>query len=179
MLAGAFSMAAGEYVSMKSQREMFEREIAQEREELLVSPEEEARELELIYRAKGLSKEEARRLADKLVADPDASLDTLVREELGLDPGELGSPWGAALSSFVAFVGGAIFPILPYLLAAGPLALRLSVALSAVALFGVGALLSLFTARNALVSGARMLGIGAAAAAITWTVGRLVGVELH
>ncbi len=178
MFAGAFSMAAGEWVSMQSQREMFEREIAQEREELAAAPADEARELELIYRAKGVPREEAKRLAEKIVADPTAALDTLAREELGLDPQELGSPWGSAFSSFGAFLAGAIIPILPYLLITGPWALRGSLIASAVAMFGVGALLSLFTARNALLSALRMLLIGAAAATVTWSVGRLVGVSL-
>jgi VIT1/CCC1 family predicted Fe2+/Mn2+ transporter len=178
MLAGAFSMAAGEWVSMKSQREMFEREISQEREELRASPADEARELELIYRAKGIPQEDARRLAEKIVADPAAALDTLAREELGLDPQELGSPWGAAISSFGSFLVGAIIPILPYMLVAGPWAMRSSLAASALALFGVGALLSFFTARNAFVSGLRMFLIGASVAALTWSIGRLVGVSL-
>lgn len=178
MLAGAFSMAAGEWVSMKSQREMFERELAQEREELAAAPEEEARELELIYRAKGLSREEAQRLAAKIVADPESALDTLAREELGLDPNELGSPWGAAGSSFVSFLCGAIVPLAPWLLIHGPQAFPVSLGASAAALFGVGMLLSLFTARSAWLSGLRMLAIGAAAAGVTWSIGRLVGVSL-
>lgn len=178
MLAGAFSMAAGEYVSMKSQREMFERELEVEAEEVALTPLEEARELELIYRAKGLEREQAKQLAQRLISDPAGAIDTLAREELGLDPRELGSPWRAAFSSFAAFVVGAVFPVLPYALTTGQGALTLSMVLSAGALFGVGALLSLFTARNPLFSGLRMLGIGAAAAAITWTIGRLVGVSL-
>ena len=178
MLAGAFSMAAGEYISMKSQREMFERELAQEEEELRLAPEEEARELELIYRAKGLSPEEAHRLAEKIVADPAGALDTLAREELGLNPDELGSPWGAAGSSFAAFLVGAFVPLLPWLVIPGAGAFGAMLVVSALALLGVGATLSLFTARPARVSGLRMLGIGAAVASATWLIGHLVGVHL-
>jgi VIT1/CCC1 family predicted Fe2+/Mn2+ transporter len=178
LLAGAFSMAAGEYVSMRSQREVFERNIAMERDELLAAPEEEQEELALIYQAKGVPKHEAERLASRLMEDPEAALDTLSREELGLDPSELGSPWGAALSSFVMFAGGAIVPVLPYLFggSGGP-AFAISAVLSAVALFTVGAALSIFTGRNALLSGGRMLVIGAAASAVTYAVGSLLGVS--
>jgi VIT1/CCC1 family predicted Fe2+/Mn2+ transporter len=119
LLAGAFSMAAGEYVSMRSQREFHEYQIALEREELDQYPGEEAAELALIYQAKGVAPEEARRMAQALIADPDQALDTLAREELGLNPDELGSPWAAALSSFVAFGIGALVPLLPYMLLSG------------------------------------------------------------
>ena len=111
LLAGASSMAAGEYVSMKAQRELFERQIELEAAELAVTPEEELEELALIYRAKGIPADEARRIAQRLAQDPSVALDTLVREELGLDPGELGSPWGAAIGSFLAFAVGAFIPV--------------------------------------------------------------------
>jgi len=176
LLAGAASMAAGEYISMRAQRELFERQIALEREELETAPEEEQQELALIYRAKGIPRAEAERLAGALMRDASVALDTLAREELGLDPSELGSPWGAAASSFVSFAIGAIIPILPYLAAAGALALPLSALLSAVALFAVGAGVSLLTGRGLLLSGARMLLIGAGAAVITYLVGTLLGV---
>ena len=178
LLAGAASMAAGEYISMRAQRELFERQIDLEREELAVAPEEEQAELALIYRAKGVPKAEAERLASTLMRDPSTALDTLAREELGLDPSELGSPWGAAISSFLSFAIGAIVPVLPYLFGAGPLALPLSAVLSALALFGVGAGVSLFTGRGLLFSGGRMLLIGAAAAALTYAVGTLLGVAV-
>ena len=178
LLAGAFSMAAGEYVSVRSQREVFERQLALEAEELAASPEEEKRELALIYRAKGVPKEEAERLAQRLTEDREVALDTLAREELGLDPNELGSPWGAALSSFAAFAIGAALPVLPFFFLAGLSAVLASAALSAVALFVFGASLSLFTGRAPLYSGARMLLIGGAAAAITYLVGSLIGVSV-
>lgn len=178
LLAGAFSMAAGEYVSMTAQRELFERQLALEREELATNPEEEEEELALIYQAKGIPQVEAERLARRLVRDPRVALDTLAREELGLDPSELGSPWKAALSSFVMFALGAMVPVLPFLFGGGTAALAGSAVLSALALLVVGAALSLFTGRGMLRSGLRMLSIGAAAAIITFLVGRLIGVSV-
>ncbi len=178
MCAGAFAMAAGEYVSVRSQRELFEHQIRLEREELAQYPEAEAQELALIYAAKGLPKREADRVAKKLVADPEHALDTLAREELGLNPDELGSPWGAAISSFLSFAGGAVIPLLPFLLAAGAHALVIAIAVTAVSLFGVGALLSLYTGRNAIYSGARMLMLGALAGGVTFAVGKLAGLSL-
>lgn len=178
LIAGAFSMAAGEYVSVRSQREMFEYQIGLEKEELDHYPEEEAQELALIYQARGLSRDDAVRLATQLTADPVLALDTLAREELGLNPEDLGSPWGAALFSFSAFAVGASIPLLPFLFAGGANSLIIAVALTAVALFAVGATLSLFTGRNAWWSGARMLSIGIAAGAVTYLVGKLLGVTL-
>jgi len=178
LVAGAFSMAAGEYVSVRSQREMFEYQIGLEREELEHYPDEEAEELALIYVARGLDREEAQRLARALIADPEKALDTLAREELGLNPDELGSPWGAALFSFLSFAAGASIPLLPFLLAAGAYPLYVSVLLSGSALFGVGALISLFTGRSAWRSGMRMLAIGIAAGLTTWLTGHLLGVTL-
>jgi len=178
LLAGAFSMAAGEYVSVRSQREMYEYQIALEREELAEYPEEEAAELALIYAARGLPGEEAKRLADAMIADPERGLDALAREELGLNPDELGSPWGAGISSFGSFAAGALVPLAPFLLARGDLALIGSIAASAVALFLVGVTLSLFTGRHAFRGGLRMLAIGAAAGALTFGIGRLLGVSL-
>lgn len=177
LLAGAFSMAAGEYISVRSQREMYEYQIALERDELAEYPEEEAGELALIYEARGLSRDESKRLANAMIADPARGLDALAREELGLNPDELGSPWGAAVFSFVAFSLGAAIPLLPFALRlAAPL--PWSVALSAAGLFAVGATLSLFTGRQALLGGLRMLLIGAAAGALTYTIGNLLGVSL-
>ena len=176
LLAGASSMAAGEYVSMRTQREMFEHQIAQERDELDLYPEEEAEELALIYNARGVPLEEARAFARRLIADPKVALDALAREELGLNPEDLGSPTGAALYSFLAFSAGAIVPLLPFLFGAGELAIALAGALSGLALFGVGAAMSLFSGRSALFGGARMLVIGAAAGAATFAIGRLFGV---
>ena len=177
LLAGASSMAAGEYVSMKAQRELFERQIELEAAELAVTPEEEVAELALIYRAKGLAKDEADRLASRLTEDPEIALDTLVREELGLDTRELGSPWGAAIGSFFAFALGAVLPVLPYFFGASTPLVVVSLAISGLALFSVGALISLFTGRGVLFSGGRQLIIGAVAAAVTFGLGKLIGVS--
>lgn len=178
LLAGAFSMAAGEYVSVRSQREFHEYQMALERQELEQYPQEEAAELALIYEAKGLDAARARQLAERLLQDPDQALDTLAREELGLNPAELGSPWAAAISSFLAFALGAALPVLPYLLLRGSHALAGVLTVSGLALFGVGASLSLFTGRPALFSGLRMLLIGTAAGGATWAIGRTLGVAL-
>jgi VIT1/CCC1 family predicted Fe2+/Mn2+ transporter len=161
---------------MSAQREMFERQIALEREELANAPEEEQEELSLLYQAKGVPANDADRMASRLIRDPEAALDTLAREELGLDPGSLGSPWAAAISSLVAFAVGALLPVLPYLFTEGTLAFVLSALLSAVGLLAVGASITLFTGRNPLMGALRMLGIGAIAATVTYVVGRLIGV---
>jgi len=178
MAAGAFAMAAGEYVSVQSQREFYEHQIELERDELKQYPEAEAQELALIYAAKGLPKKEAGRLAQRMVADPEHALDTLAREELGLNPDELGSPLGAAASSFVSFAAGAALPLLPYFASSGTGALPAAIGITAIALFGVGATLSLFTGRNAIFSGVRMLALGAIAGGMTFAIGRLLGVAL-
>jgi VIT1/CCC1 family predicted Fe2+/Mn2+ transporter len=175
LLAGAFSMAAGEYISMRGQREAYEREIALESEELRDDPEAEAEELALIYRAKGLDAEEAERVATTIMKDRDAALDTMAREELGLDPDELGSPWSAAFSSLIAFTVGAAVAVLPYLFASGTAALVVAIVLAAVALFGVGAALGLLNGRGALRSGGRQLLIGGGAAVVVYFVGHLIG----
>lgn len=176
LVAGAGSMAAGEWISVQSQRELYEREIGVERMELEQFPEEERRELELIYRAKGVPEGDARNMAEHLLADPKAALDTMAREELGLDPDDLGSPWVAAISSFLSFSVGALVPLLPYLFARGDGALWFAAVLSGVALASVGAGISMFTGRPAWRSGLRMLVLGGTAAAITYGIGSLVGV---
>jgi VIT1/CCC1 family predicted Fe2+/Mn2+ transporter len=180
LLAGALSMAAGEYVSMRSQREMFEYQIGLERDELGEYPDEEAEELALIYAARGMDLEEARRITRALVANPDAALDALAREELGLNPDDLGSPWGAAVFSFVAFAAGAVLPLAPFLLGL-PLkdAILAAAIVAGVALFGVGAALSLFTGRRALAGGLRMVLIGGGAGVVTWLIGSLLGAAIH
>ena len=175
LLAGAFSMAAGEYVSVRSQREMVEHQIGLERDELAQYPDEEAEELALIYAARGLPREDALKLAKAIIADPAQALDTLAREELGLNPEELGSPWGAAIFSFLSFAAGAFVPLLPFLALAGARALPVSVGITALALFAIGAAISLFTGRSALRDGLRMLAIGAAAGGLTYAVGTLLG----
>ncbi len=179
LLAGAFSMAAGEYISVRSQREMYEYQIGLEREELECYPEEEAAELALIFAARGLPKDAAQRLADTVIADPDKALDTLAREELGLNPDELGAPWGAAFSSFFSFTTGAAIPLLPFLFGSNATNLVISIGLTAVALFAVGAAISLFTGRSAWLSGLRMLLIGTAAGASTYLIGTLIGTALN
>lgn len=178
LLAGAFSMAAGEYISMRSQREMFEYQIALERKELAQYPEEEAGELALIYMARGMPKRQALALGKKMIADPAVGLDTLAREELGLNPDELGSPWAAAISSFLAFVAGGIIPILPYWLGLAQGQLAASIGLTALALFAIGAALSLFTGRGAWWGGLRMLIIGGGAGVLTYWIGHLLGANL-
>jgi len=178
LLAGAASMAAGEYVSMRSQREMFEYQIGLERDELAAYPEEEAEELALIYAARGVAPAEARQLADTLTRDPARALDTLAREELGLNPQELGSAWGAAISSFVAFAVGAVIPLIPFFWPHPKQGLIWSIGLTAVALFATGATVSLFTGRGFLWSALRMVLIGVLAAGVTFFVGHLFGVAL-
>lgn len=178
MLAGAFSMAAGEYISVRSQREVFEYQIQLERQELSEFPEEEAAELAAIYAARGMPKDQARALANEMISDPERALDALAREELGLDPDQLGSPWAASSASFLAFAAGAALPLSPYLVGLRAATLPVSILLTALSLFGVGALLSLFTGRDAVPSGLRMLGIGASAGAITYGIGTFLGVAL-
>jgi len=178
MAAGAFAMAVGEYVSVRSQRELYEHQIGLERDELKQYPEAEAQELALIYAAKGLPQREADRLAHRMVADPEHALDTLAREELGLNPADLGSPVGAAATSFLAFAVGAAVPLAPFLFVPGTKALALAVGVTGVALFAIGALLSLFTGRSAVLSGLRMLALGSAAGALTYAIGFVLGVSI-
>jgi len=178
LLAGSFSMAAGEYVSVRAQRELFEQQIAMEKQELEMSPREEEEELALIYQAKGIPETDARMMARRIVENPRTAIDTLAREELGLDPSQLGSPWVAAASSFGAFIVGAVIPVIPYIITRGAFAFLASAILSCLALFGVGALLSIFSARGVLFSGVRMLGIGLVASGVTYLVGWLLGVSV-
>ncbi|MHB8453867.1 MAG: VIT1/CCC1 transporter family protein [Acidiferrobacterales bacterium] len=178
LLAGAFSMAAGEYISMRSQREMYEYQIDLERKEVDEYPEEEAEELALIYNARGVSMERARLVAQEMIQDHEHALNTLAREELGLNPDDLGSAWGAATFSFAAFAVGGFVPLVPFMLGFGNHAVVAAALLAAVGLFLVGSLLSLFTGRRAWRSGLRMVLIGAAAGIATFLIGRLLGVSL-
>ena len=179
LVAGACSMALGEWLSVNSSRELNQQQIDTEAAEFAANPEEEKEEMVLIYQAKGLSEPEAKALAERLMANKDSALDTLVREELGIDPEELGgSAWTAAGSSFLLFAGGAIFPVLPYFFLQGDRALVASLLFSGLALFLIGAGTSLFTGRPILFSGFRQVVIGAIAAAVTYGVGALVGVSL-
>jgi vacuolar iron transporter family protein len=178
LLAGSFSMAAGEYISMASQREMYQREIALEETELEEKPEEERAELVLIYRAKGLARGDAERMADRIMTNRDVALDTLAREELGLDPQSLGSPWVAAISSLLAFAIGAFVAVVPYLAGSGTAALLSAVGLAAAALFAVGATIGALNGRPVLRSGLRQVTVGALAAGVTFGVGRLIGASV-
>ena len=177
LLAGALSMAAGEYVSVRSQREMYEHQIALEREELAEYPEEEAEELALIYHARGVSLEQARAVSQALLANPEQALDVLAREELGLNPDDLGSPWRAASASFVTFALGAAVPLLPFLGGfTGMRAVAAAGGLTLLVLFAVGLGLSLFTGRGAVYGALRMVLIGGGAGVVSFLVGRALGV---
>lgn len=175
LLAGACSMGAGEYISVLSQREVFDYQIAIEREELSEYPEEEKEELALIYEARGVPKEDARKIANLMIDNPNTGLNTLAREELGLNPEDLVSPMGAMLSSFTSFAIGAVIPLVPYFFGQSAWNLTISAVLTGTALFTLGAVLSLYTHRNPLLLGARMLAIGAGAGIITFVIGRLLG----
>ncbi len=179
LLAGASSMALGEWISVKSSRELYERQIAIEKEELEAAPEEEEEELALIYQAKGMAPQDAAALAKRLMGDKDAALGTLSREELSIDPEELGgSPMEAAVTSFLLFAVGALLPVLPFTVLSGAWAVALSLGFGVLGLFLIGALITLFTGRGVLVSGLRQVAVGLAAAAVTYGVGRLIGVSL-
>jgi vacuolar iron transporter family protein len=179
LIAGAFSMGAGEYVSMKVQREVYEQLIHREAHELATMPEEELHELIQIYRAKGIDPETAEQISRAVMKDPRIALETHAREELGIDMHEgLGNPWAAAASSFVMFSLGALIPLLPFLFLSGDAAVAVSAGLSAVTLFTVGGAMTVLTGRGFVLSGLRMLAIGAVAAAITFSVGKLLGVAV-
>jgi VIT1/CCC1 family predicted Fe2+/Mn2+ transporter len=180
LLAGALSMASGEYVSVRSQREMYEYQIALEREEIAEYPEEEAEELALIYEARGVDLAQAREVSQALLARPEQALDVLAREELGLNPDDLGSPLGAATASFLSFAIGAALPLAPFLAAmSGPRAIAATAVLTGAALFAVGLAISLFTGRHALRGALRMVLIGGGAGAVAFWVGRGLGVLMH
>ena len=180
LLAGALSMAAGEYVSVRSQREMYEYQIALEREEVAEYPEEEAEELALIYQARGIAIEQARAMSQALLARPEQALDVLAREELGLNPDDLGAPLKAAAFSFLSFAIGAAIPLIPFLLgSAGTAAIVAAAVLTGCALFGVGMALSLFTGRAAVRGALRMVLIGGGAGTVSFLVGRLIGGALR
>jgi VIT1/CCC1 family predicted Fe2+/Mn2+ transporter len=179
LIAGAFSVALGEWVSVTSARELAEREIRIESSELQEDPKGEGEELQLIYESKGLSASEAKRVVDQVLSDKTATLDALAREELGIDPNELGgSAYEAALASFVLFALGAIVPILPFLAAGGSVAVVTSVALSGVALFAIGAAITVFTGVPIWRSGSRQLALGLGAAGVTFAIGRVIGATL-
>jgi VIT1/CCC1 family predicted Fe2+/Mn2+ transporter len=173
-------MALGEWISVQSSRELYERQIDIERQELADTPEEEMEELALIYQAKGLDPEQARSTAERIISGGgEAALDTLVREELAIDPKELGgSAWEAAITSFGLFALGALLPVLPYAFFSGTAGILVSSGASVVGLFAIGALTTLMTGKNPLFYGLRHVGIGLIAAAVTFGIGRLIGVSL-
>lgn len=176
-LAGALSMALGEWISVRSSTEAFERQVAIEREELELMPEEELEELTLIYRAKGLQEAQAREAATKILSNKETALSTLAREELGMSGDEHGDAWVAAVTSFLTFSVGAILPVIPWLFASGAVGITASAVASGIGLFLTGAIITLYTGRTVLFSGMRMLVFGLAAAAITFTIGRIIGVS--
>lgn len=178
LLAGAFSMAAGEYSSVASQRDLLTRQVDLERREIEESPEEEAAELALIFQQKGLSPEQAARTAAELLKNPESAADTLIREELGLDPDDLGSPVGAAVASFALFSVGAIVPIIPFLLTSGTPAVIAAGALAGLVLAGVGGFVGFLSGTGVVRSALRMVGLAAVAAGITWGIGRAFGARL-
>jgi vacuolar iron transporter family protein len=178
LLAGAFSMAAGEYISVASQRDLLARQVELERREIAEAPEEEAAELALIFKQKGLSTEHASRMAAEILKNPESAADTLVREELGLDPKDLGSPVGAALSSFGMFSVGAFVPILPFLATEGTPAIVGAASLAFAVLAGVGGLVGFLSGTSVVRSAARMAGLAALAAGVTYGVGRLFGATI-
>lgn len=179
LLAGAVSMALGEWLSVQSSRELYVRQLETEEEELATMPEEEEEELALIYQSRGLGEEQARELASGIMANSATALETMAREELGIDPEELGgSAWEAAVLSFLLFSAGAIVPVIPFFFSNGIIAVVWSAVFSTFALFIVGAAITLYTGRSVLFSGGRQVAFGLAAATITFGVGRLVGVSL-
>jgi len=179
LLAGAFSMAAGEYISMKVQRELLERVLHLEAHELGSDPEAERVELAEIYRRKGLSDELADEIATELMRDPKVALDTHAREELGIDPDEgLGSPWGASIYSFLTFSVGALIPLAPFLVASGTAGALASASVTGLALLVVGGATSKLTGRPMVRSALRMFAIGMGAALVTYAVGSLFGVSV-
>ncbi|MFC5995111.1 VIT1/CCC1 transporter family protein [Pseudonocardia hispaniensis] len=179
LLAGAFSMALGEWVSVQSSRELVERQLELEADEIASLPEEEIEELRLIYQARGLPEEEAYSVAKQVMDDPDIALDTLAREELGIDPDERGgNPWTAALTSFGLFAIGAVIPVLPFFWLGTWPGVLVSAAAGAVGLFALGAATTLFTGRGMLRSGLRQTALGLIAAAATYGLGTLLGVAV-
>jgi VIT1/CCC1 family predicted Fe2+/Mn2+ transporter len=179
LLAGAISMALGEWLSVQSSRELYHHQIQVEEAEIAASPEEEAEELALIYEARGLTREQARTLATQILSNQENALQTLAREELGIDPEELGgSAWEAALTSFVLFAIGAVIPVIAFTFLTGLTAVVVSILFSTVALFILGAVITLFTGKPVWFSGLRMVVFGLLAAAVTFGIGRLIGVSI-
>lgn len=175
LLAGAASMAAGEYVSVRAQAELVERELAIERVSIAEKPRAETRELAAIYEARGIDKEQAESMASAVMADPDIALEVHAREELGVDPEAVGDPIAAAGSSFVAFAIGAALPLVPWFLSEGTIAIVTSIIVGIVAAATVGLVLARFTERSKLKTAGRQVGLAAAACLLTWLIGSLLG----
>jgi VIT1/CCC1 family predicted Fe2+/Mn2+ transporter len=180
LLAGSFSMALGEWLSVQSARELYAHQIAVESEELQLVPQEEEEELALIYQSKGVPEDSARELAHHIISgDRATALDTLAREELGIDPDELGgSAYVAAGTSFLLFAAGAVVPLIPFLFLTGPVAIVVSLIAAAIALFVVGAAITIVTGQSAVRSGLRQVLFGLFAAAITFGIGSLLGTTI-
>ncbi len=177
LIAGGISMALGEWLSVSSSRELYQHQIAIERAELEATPEEEAEELALIYEAKGLDRQTAKRLSEEIIKNRESALETLAREELGIEPESLGgSAWQAAITSFSLFVIGAVVPVIPFFFVSGSAAVVASVVGSSIMLFAIGAIITVFTGRRVLRSGVRQILVGLAAAAITFAIGHLFSV---
>jgi len=179
LIAGAVSMAAGEYISMRAQRELFERELELERMELAQNPDVERAELVQLYQARGLSKELASEVADQMMATPERALEVHSREELGVAPDALGSPIGAAVGSFLSFCAGAVVPLMPWFFTSGATAVVWSVVLALLAAGGVGLALAAFTGRSAWYSALRQMLVAAVAASVTFGIGSLIGVQVE
>jgi len=177
LLAGAFSMAAGELVSVRAQQEMVDREVQVERQELAEDPEGERRELAGMYRAQGLSADDADTVSRILSANPDIALDTHARLELGVDPQAPGSAWRAAVTSFLSFSVGAILPLFPWFFTEGSGAVIASVIIGAIAALALGAAIGAMSGRSVLGTALRQLAVAAVAAAVTYGVGSLLGVS--
>lgn len=179
LLAGACSMALGEWLSVQSSRELYQRQIAIEKAEISANPQEELEELALIYQARGIDEAQARQIAEQIFSDQENALDVLVREELAVDPSELGgSAWEAAITSFLLFAIGAIIPVVPFFFLEGMAAIVLSLFISMIGLFIIGSGITLFTGRSIAFSGSRQMVFGLAAAAITYGIGWLIGVNV-
>lgn len=179
LVAGAFSMAAGEYVSMHTQRELLERELELERQAITGTPEEEAEELKSIYEERGIDPVLAKSLVREVMGNPELALETHAREELGIDPARLGNPIQAAVSSFLAFALGAVLPLVPWLVSGGSTAIFASVVVAGLAAIGVGWLVGILTGRSRLRSAVRQFAVGVIAAGVTFGIGHLVGVVSH
>lgn len=179
LLAGALSMALGEWISVKSSQELFENQMELEKEELETNPEGEEKELALIYMSKGITEAEAKRMAADIIKDKDRAHEVLIKEELGINAEDLkGSAMEAAITSFILFAVGAIIPVIPFFFTGGASAIIFSAAFSAIGLFIIGAAITLFTGKNVWYSGMRQVLFGLSAAAITFFIGKLIGVNI-